>query len=570
MQSIEPLPYRLPELLAANSSKPVFIAEGEKDCNNIIKLGLIATCNHIGAKKWRREISKWLKGYDAVILPDNDEKGRGHVEDVAKKLKGIAKRIRVLALPDLPEKGDISDWIAGGGTAERLLQMAEDAPDWTPTNAVPDNATPEAVADDFKRNDGGGIVANSQHNVRLAIRKLGVRLSHDVFADQLLIDGLEGSNLRPLGDVEMVRLYLLVDETFKFRAGKEFFWDVAADAARQAAFHPVRQYFDSLVWDRVPRIHKWLTTYAGAEDNTYTQAVGRLVLVAAVLRIRHPGAKFDEMMVLESGQGLNKSTALRTLAVRDEWFSDDLPLNCESKEVIERLHGKWIVEAAELRGMRQGEIEHVKSFLSRIEDRARPAYGRLPITKRRQCIFIGSTNSTEYLKDPTGNRRFWPVRVEQFDIESLWRDRDQLWAEAVAAEATGESVRLDPELYGAATEQQEQRRVDDPWVTLFEDALANIYGRMRCADVWTIVNVKPENRTQVHNQRLGETMKILGWRREKQRFDGKAQWGYVKDGSPDDPSLFDTKWPRITLWRDSEGGLHVTMAEKGADGDSGD
>ena len=111
-KGMDPIPYRLPELLAANSSSPVFIAEGEKDCDNIAKLGLTATCNHMGAKNWKRKISHWLRGYDVVLLPDNDRTGREHVEDVAEKLKGIAKRIRVLALPGLAEKGDVSDWIA--------------------------------------------------------------------------------------------------------------------------------------------------------------------------------------------------------------------------------------------------------------------------------------------------------------------------------------------------------------------------------------------------------------------------------------------------------------------------
>src|SRR5262249_847620 len=131
-QSAEPLPYRLPELLAANSRNPVFIPEGEKDCNNLAKLGLVATTNHGGAKKGKKDISFMFKGDDVVILPDNDDVGREHAQDVAKKLKGIAKRIRVLELPGLPEKGDVSDWVAGGGTAEELLKLAEEAPDWTP------------------------------------------------------------------------------------------------------------------------------------------------------------------------------------------------------------------------------------------------------------------------------------------------------------------------------------------------------------------------------------------------------------------------------------------------------
>ena len=160
-----------------------------------------------------------------------------------------------------------------------------------------------------------------------------------------------------------------------------------------------------------------------------------LTLIAAVRRVRTPGCKFDELLVLESPQGLLKSSALRVLSVEESWFSDDLPLNSDGKRAIESLAGRWIVEAAELNGLRRSDIEHLKSFLSRQVDRARMSYDRLVTAAPRQCVFIGTTNSTTYLRDGTGNRRFWPVRVGRFDIEALRRDRDQLWAEAAAREA---------------------------------------------------------------------------------------------------------------------------------------
>jgi predicted P-loop ATPase len=565
---LEPLPYRLPELLAASSSKLVFIAEGEKDVDNVAKLGLTATCNHGGAMKWRREISKWLKGYDVVILPDNDGAGRDHAEDVAKKLHGIVTRIRILELPDLPEKGDVSDWIAAGGTAEELLRLADEAPDWRHTNGG--DRGHSASDDGFKRNDRGLIVANSQHNIKLAIRKLGASLSHDTFADQLLIDGLEGAPGEPLGDAEMIRLYMLIDEKFHFRPTKEFFYDVVEDTARKAGFHPVIAYLASLTWDGTPRIDTWLSRYASAEDNEYARAVSRIILIAAVRRVRQPGCKFDEMPVIESGQGLNKSTAFRVLAVKEEWFGDDLPLNCDAREVIERLHGRWIVEAAELQGMKRGDIEHIKAFLSRAKDRARAAFGRFAVTKPRQCIFVGSTNSPQYLKDTTGNRRFWPVKVQGFDIEALKRDVDQLWAEAAKAEADGESIRLDPKLYAAAGEQQEQRQVEDPWLPILAIALSGIHGKLRCADAWVVVDAKVGTLNQSHNERMGDAMKKLGWQRGKASFDGKKQNAYFKEGSADDDRDYEGKWPRVSVWRDSEGKLHVEMASRQAESDRDD
>ena len=122
----------------------------------------------------------------------------------------------------------------------------------------------------------------------------------------------------------------------------------------------------------VPRIGQWLATYGGPDDTTYARAVGELILVAAGRRVRQPGVKFDEMLVLESPQGTNKSTALKALAVRDDWFTDDLPLNAEAKRVIDALSGKWIVEAVELKGMRQGGVNHLKGLLSRTHDNLAP------------------------------------------------------------------------------------------------------------------------------------------------------------------------------------------------------
>ena len=130
------------------------------------------------------------------------------------------------------------------------------------------------------------------------------------------------------------------------------------------------------------------------------------------------------------------------MAINDAWFTDDLPLNADGQKIIEAIAGRWIVEAAELKGLRKSDVEHLKVFLSRQVDRARMPYGRLPREFPRQCVVVGTTNSSKYLRDGTGNRRFWPIQIDAFDIDRLLADRDQLWAEAAHAEAAGESVRL--------------------------------------------------------------------------------------------------------------------------------
>ncbi|WP_372625054.1 VapE domain-containing protein [Falsiroseomonas sp.] len=221
---------------------------------------------------------------------------------------------------------------------------------------------------DLERDDKG-VPHRTQGNIRIVLRLLGARLSHDTFANRLLVGGVKG--IGPvLDDAALRRLFLLADERHGLRPTKDLFWMVAEDEACLASFHPILNYLGGLRWDGRPRLDGWLSTYGGAEANDYTRAVGSLLLVAAVRRIRQPGCKFDEMVVLEGDQGTNKSSALRLLAVEDDWFSDDLPLNAESKVVVERLAGRWIVEAAELKGMRQGAVESMKAFLSRAVDRA--------------------------------------------------------------------------------------------------------------------------------------------------------------------------------------------------------
>lgn len=332
-------------------------------------------------------------------------------------------------------------------------------------------ARARAEADDaFDCDKEGPPLATSQRNIRVAVRRLGVTLRHDLFAGRDMVEGLDGFG-PALDDPTTNRLWLMVDERFQFRPSRDFFLTVVADAARLNAYHPVAEYLAALRWDGVPRIGRWLSAYGGAEDNPYTPAVGELVLVAAVRRVRRPGVKFDEVLVLESPQGTNKSTALKLLATRDAWFTDDLPLNAETRRVIEALSGKWIVEAGELKGLKKGGTDHLKGFLSRTHDKARMSYDRLEREVPRQCIIIGTTSDSRYLRDTTGNRRFWPVAVSGFDLDAIRRDLDQLWAEAAAREAEGAAIRLDPGLWADAAAEQDARRVEDPYFERLHAAL---------------------------------------------------------------------------------------------------
>ncbi len=241
--------------------------------------------------------------------------------------------------------------------------------------------------------------------------------------------------------------------------------------ARDIRIHPVRDYLNGLVWDGVPRLDSWTLTYLGADDTPLNRAFGALWAISAIARIMQPGAKADHMLILEGPQGARKSTALKVLAGAD-WFTDELA-EIGSKDAAQQMRGVWIIEIAELDAIGRAEVSRIKAFLSRTVDRYRPPYGRYVIDVPRQCVFAGSVNPDTYLRDETGNRRFWPVRCGTIDLDALRRDRDQLWAEAVVRYREGAIWWLqDPALIAMAEEAQEMRLQSDAWDGLIEHWLA--------------------------------------------------------------------------------------------------
>lgn len=376
---------------------------------------------------------------------------------------------------------------------------------------------------------GERVLANNQENVRRALGKLDAELSFNVFSQKAIIkfNGYRG----PLQDDVRNHLWLQIDEKFHFRPQPDFFDIVLSDTAHKREFHPVREYLSGIEWDGTERIETWLTRHANAADTPYVRAVSSLVLIAAVRRVMKPGCKFDELMVLESSQGKLKSSALRVLCPEDDWFSDDLPLNVDSKQIIERTLGKWIIEAADLSGMPKSQTEHLKATLSRqVDGPVRMAYGRMPVERPRQFVIIGTTNSHHYLRDGTGNRRFWPVRVTTFNVETLFKERDQLWAEAFKREREGASVRLLPALFEHAGLQQDRRRAIDAWeLHLAEKLSTTEKHRLSQVEVWDHLGIPIAQRDDRGNERIHNIMQRLGFRRMSVRRSGLVVPGWGRD-----------------------------------------
>ena len=232
--------------------------------------------------------------------------------------------------------------------------------------------------------------------------------------------------------------------------------------ARENGFHPVRNHLEKLEWDKVSRVETWLIDYLDCTDSEFIRAVSSRWLISAVARIFRPGCQADHVLLLEGPQGIRKSSALRAL-VGDEWFADHIA-DLGSKDSRLDLLGKWVIEMSELVSMRRAEIEKVKAFLTARTDHFRPPYGRRAIDVPRQNVFAASTNEEQPFVDSSGNRRFWPVRCGQIDVDGVRRNRDQLWAEAYHRFKQGEVWWLDTtELNLLAQHEQNERYEPGVW-----------------------------------------------------------------------------------------------------------
>jgi hypothetical protein len=388
-----------------------------------------------------------------------------------------------------------------------------------------------------------GTPLSTYRNARAAIQKLGIAPSYDIFHDRLLLKGdVMGEQAGEFSDAASAVLRQIINDKFNFDPGKNSVNDAAMALCLKHSFDPICDYLNGLQWDGIDRLTDFLKTYFGADPTPLNSEFGKLGLVAAVRRVRRPGCKFDNILVLEGFEGRGKSSAISELAGEDN-FSDQNILTESDKVQQELVRGVWLYEIADLAGMRRGEVERIKAFGSRTHDRARPAFGRHRVDAPRRCIFIGTTNENDgYLKSQTGNRRFWPVHVRFVDLAALRRDRDQLWAQAAALEATGMSLVLDEKLWPDARIEQEERRERDPW----EDILADVDGggvvyagergneeRLRTRELLEDkLRLQPKEISSVHTGRLKRTMNALGWTGPKKlRFGGrdtKSERGYYR------------------------------------------
>ena len=408
----------------------------------------------------------------------------------------------------------------------------------------------------LERQPKTGIIESNAKNVKIVLENdcnLAGRVAYNDFSFRTVLfsdmpwRGKVQGEMWDDRDDSCLRNYLSNVYNIK---GTQVIADVCAEVFSRNHFHPVKDYLKGLKWDGVKRLDTLWVDYLGAEDSEYVRTVTRKHLVAAVSRVMRPGCKFDNVIILCGPQGIGKSTMLKKLGKR--WFSDSIT-TVQGKEAFEQLHGAWIIEMGELYATRKAENEAVKQFLSKSEDIFRQAYGRRNKAFPRQCVFYGTTNDSLFLRDRTGNRRFWPVEVGQEvmvkDFADFESEVDQVWAEAYELYLSGETLYLDSRMEKEARKQQDahseesektglildylERKLPGNWaeMNLYErrewletDEVGTVERYKVCVmEIWCeVFNGDPKNLTGMTSREINNILRQLPeWEDEKRLKFGK-------------------------------------------------
>lgn len=308
--------------------------------------------------------------------------------------------------------------------ANEEFEVVEDEENWMSKLIINDNGTLKSTSDNFLL-----IISNDPN--------LKGKMGYNEFSNRICVLGQlpwrKKGDFSDWCDSDDSSLRIYISRVWRI-SSKQNCDDALNETIKRNSYHPVRDYLNGLKWDGIKRVDTVLVDYMGAEDTEYTRIVTRKWMCGAVARILHPGIKFDYMLVLTGKQGLYKSTFLATLA-KNKWFTDSIQ-DVEGNQAIEKLMNSWIVEFGELQAFSKSESNAIKRFITSQEDRTRLAYARRSTYLKRQCVFAGTTNKNEFLKDETGNRRFWPIEVKEEGrvkdvIKDLPNEIDQIWAEAI-------------------------------------------------------------------------------------------------------------------------------------------
>ena len=494
----------------------IWLAEGAKKADalrsrGLYALGLTGVWNWSG-KAARKDLQSldW-KGRTAVCCFDSDVEENKSVAKARHALTGflqeLGAEVKWVTPPGAPDgsKVGIDDFLAAGGSLEDL-PVDDPDPDW--------------IGQLVRSETTGAIKVNSanltlilQHDERF--RDAG-SVRYDEFSNVLLLGE------RPVTDALVTEIGAEIELTWKLSAiPPGMLLSVLMMLGRRNGFHPVRDYLKLLRWDRTSRVDGLFSKYFGAKDTEYARAVSRTLMLGAVARIMQPGCKVDLVPILRGKQGAGKSTGL--MALFGKSWTGTPTAEWGSKDFLQHLHsGVWCLELAELSGMRRSEVEHIKRVITAQSDRFRPPYGRTQEDFLRQTIFAGTTNADEFLKDPTGNRRFLPLEVGAVDVEGLIKDRDQFWAEALVRYQGGESWHEIP--WDDAEEEREAVFEADAWEERIGPWISAKFPQETTVSeiLEDCLELTPDRHGRPEQTRVGAILRRWNWR-PKQVRSGEAR-----------------------------------------------
>lgn len=328
---------------------------------------------------------------------------------------------------------------------------------------------------------------------------------------------------KSFSDIDISRIKIWFAQRFRIEPSTENIRHAIADAAARNPHHPIREFLASLKWDGISRLDTWLEKYFGATGNReYLREVGRKFMCASVRRVMEPGCKWDQILIIEGRQGLGKSRAVSILG--GAWYTDTLG-DIRNKDAVEVMLGKWFVEIPELVSMSNADVESFKKFASTQVDRVRRPYKSFAEDHPRQCVLVGTTNKMEYLRDDSGNRRFWPVSATRIDLDILSKDRDQLFAEAFAIY---KSEFLDLESDDARSHLRKvhlEKFEDDSWAEQVWDALQKerFSNNFSLSDLWQELAFSPQGIFHQRDQRrLGAILRKFEYESKSSQVEGRS------------------------------------------------
>ena len=384
--------------------------------------------------------------------------------------------------------------------------------------------------------DSKGQLIDNVANAVIKINELPAlkgKFRKNLMANALMIFGPIGKSKaasnqkypRPINDSDVTNVQIQLQRNGLGKIAREAIYHAIDQEALENAYHPVREELESLVWDSTPRLNDFCHKYFGTVKTPYSDFVGEAFLISAVARVFEPGCKVDHMMVFEGKQGIGKSTACKILG--GKYFSDTMPDLSKGKEVSQHLSGMWILEIQELAASSKAESAELKAFITRCEEKYRRPYAATEVSEPRQCVFIGTTNKSTYLRDETGARRFWPIKMVDVDLAALKADRDQLFAEAVARYKNGKKWYPDKAFEQKYIfPQQDARYEDDVWEAPIQDYLKD--GNITSVYVGELLtcalHVEKQKHGRADQNRVTAILQRLGWERQKKDANGKFPW----------------------------------------------